>query len=138
VSGEKRKKGGNKMSKEEFNLIKEEAIEKVLQKYFAGDLNSAKKAAMKQLLETVLDEIMRSERRIFLQGSTDNKANGYYPRTLTGGSWRLDIDVPRDRRGQFRPHILPEPYRRTESSYVDLLISLIANGYTESQLMRSL
>jgi len=34
VSGEKGKKGG-KISMEDFNLIKEEAIEKVLQKYFA-------------------------------------------------------------------------------------------------------
>jgi len=36
------------------------------------------------------------------------------------------------------PHILPEPYKRTEASYVELLISLIANGYTESQLLRAL
>jgi transposase-like protein len=136
VSGEKRK--GGKISMEDFNLIKEEAIEKVLQKYFQGDLNSAKKAAMKQLLETVIDEIMKTERKMFLQGSTDNKGNGYYPRTLTAGSWKLDIDVPRDRKGQFRPHILPEPYKRTEASYVELLMSLVANGYTESQLMRSL
>jgi len=47
-------------------------------------------------------------------------------------------DVPRDRKGQFRPHILPEPYKSTEASYVELLISLIANGYTESQLLREL
>ena len=44
------------MSREGFDLIKEEAIEKVLQKYFQGDLNSERKAAMKQLLETALDE----------------------------------------------------------------------------------
>jgi hypothetical protein len=41
VSGEKRK--GGKISMKDFNLIKQEAIEKVLQKYFAEDLNSAKK-----------------------------------------------------------------------------------------------
>lgn len=137
MSGKESEKGG-KMSREGFDLIKEEAIEKVLQKYFQGDLNSERKAAMKQLLETALDEIMKSERRIFLQGSTDNKGNGYYSRRLTAGSWKLDIEVPRDRKGEFRPHILPEPYKRTENSYVDLLISLIANGYTDSQLMRSL
>jgi len=140
VSGEKRK--GGKISMEDFNLIKEEAIEKVLQKYFAEDLNSQRKAAMKQLLETAIDEIMKTERRIFLQGSTDNKGQRDKGieglRTLTAGSWKLDIDVPRDRKGQFRPHILPEPYKRTEASYVELLISLIANGYTESQLLRAL
>jgi transposase-like protein len=137
VSGKKRKKGG-KMSREEFGFIKDAAIEEVLQKYFTEGLEPARKAAMKQLLEIALDEIMKSERRVFLRRDTNNKGNGYYPRTLTAGSWKLDIEVPRDRKGQFRPHVLPDPYKRTEHSYVDLLMSLVANGYSESQLMRSL
>jgi len=49
---------------------------------------------MKQLLETAIDEIVKTERRIFLQGSTDNKGNGYYPGTLTAGSWKLDMMSP--------------------------------------------
>jgi transposase-like protein len=50
----------------------------------------------------------------------------------------LNVNVPRDRNGDFRPHVLPEPYRRTDDSYVDLLTSLIINGYSESQLLMSL
>jgi len=57
---------------------------------------------------------------------------------LTTGSWKLNINVPRDRNGQFRPHLLPQPYKRVDDSYVDLLMSLVINGYSDSQLLLSL
>ncbi len=57
---------------------------------------------------------------------------------MTTGSWKLNINVPRDRNGQFRPHLLPQPYKRVDDSYVDLLMSLVINGYSDSQLSLSL
>jgi len=38
----------------------------------------------------------------------DNKANGYYERSLNTGSFKLNINVPRDRKGKFRPQIIPK------------------------------
>ncbi len=54
------------------------------------------KVAMHRFLEELLDEIMKGERSIFLENSMNNKGNGYYPRELTTGSWRLNINVPQD------------------------------------------
>jgi len=48
------------------------------------------------------------------------------------------ISVPRTRTGDFRPHILPEPYKRVDESYTDLLMSLVINGYSESSLLNTL
>jgi len=50
----------------------------------------------------------------------------------------LEISVPRTRTGDFRPHILPEPYKRVDESYTDLLMSLVINGYSESSLLNTL
>lgn len=117
--------------------MKDESIEAVLNRYLQGR-DIPKKVAMRQLLEDLLDEIMKGERTVFLERSLENKGNGYYPRELTTGSWKLDVNVPRDRRGDFRPYVLPDPYKRTDDSYVDLLMSLVVNGYSESQLITSL
>jgi transposase-like protein len=117
--------------------MKDESIEAVLNRYLQGE-DIPKKVAMRQLLEDLLDEIMKGERTVFLERSLENKGNGYYPRELTTGSWKLDVNVPRDRRGDFRPYVLPDPYKRTDDSYVDLMMSLVINGYSESQLMTSL
>jgi transposase-like protein len=81
---------------------------------------------------------MESERAIFLEKETNNKANGFYPRSLTTGSFKLNLQVPRDRKSKFRPHILPDPYKRTDKNYIDLIMSLVVNGYSESQLWASL
>jgi len=80
----------------------------------------------------------KGERSVFLENSPDNKRNGYYPRNLTTGSWRLRVNMPRDRNGEFRPQVLPEPYKRVDESYVDLFMGLVVNGYSESQLLLSL
>jgi len=126
------------MDQETFDRIKEEAIEEVLKKYFKGSLNNQEKVAMHRLLEELLEEIMKGERKIFLENHSNNKGNGYYSRSLSAGSFKLNLNVPRDRNGEFRPQVLPEPYKRVDESYVDLLMSLVINGYSESQLLMSL
>jgi len=125
------------MDKETFERIKEKAIEDVIKRHF-GTLEPREKFAMRRFLEEVLEGIMKGERDIFLENSHNNKGNGYYQRSLSAGSFKFNLRVPRDRNGEFRPHILPEPYKRTDESYVDLLMSLVINGYSESQLMASL
>ncbi len=112
------------MDQETFERIKEEAIEEVLKKHFKGKLNSQEKVAMLQFLEEMLEAIMKGERKVFLESSSNNKGNGYYPRSLSAGSFKLNLNVPRDRNGEFRPHVLPEPYKRVDESYVDLLMRL--------------
>lgn len=126
------------MDRDTFEVIKDKAIEATLNKHLQGNLKTHEKVAMRQLLEELLDEIMKGERGIFLENSLSNKGNAYYPRDLTTGSWKLNVNVPRDRNGNFRPYVLPEPYKRVDESYVDLLMSLVINGYSESQLLMSL
>ncbi|HDN59121.1 MAG TPA: hypothetical protein ENF20_04115 [Candidatus Marinimicrobia bacterium] len=42
-----------------------------------------------------------------LQNSENNKANRFFTRTLSTGDLTLNLNVPRDRKGLFRPAILP-------------------------------
>ncbi len=78
------------------------------------------------------------KREIYLKNSPGNKGNGYYHRQFSEGSFCLDLTVPRDRHGEFRPYILPQPYQRVGASYTDVLYSLIINGYSPAQLHRTL
>ncbi len=126
------------MEESSFEKIKERAIEATLNKYLSENVKIQERIALQRLLEELLDEIMKGERSIFLENSPNNKGNGYYPRNLAAGSWRLRLNVPRDRQGEFRPQVLPEPYKRVDESYVDLLMGLVVNGYSESQLLLSL
>ncbi|WP_083766933.1 hypothetical protein [Sulfurihydrogenibium sp. YO3AOP1] len=35
---------------------------------------------------------------------------------------------------KIRPQILPDPYKRVNEDYIDLLVSLVSNGYSESKI----
>ena len=96
--------------------------------------------ALRELLESVLESVMESEREVFLNKSNtnNNKGNGHYLRNLVAGSWKLNLDVPRDRNGDFRPYALPDKYKRTDESYVDLLKSIVSNGFSDGQLTLTL
>lgn len=126
------------MDEQTLEEIGTRAVDRVVEKYFPGGEDNSKKKAMRHLLEDLVNSIMKEERGMFLDHSRENKGNGYYPRDFTTGSWKLNVNVPRDRKGDFRPYVLPEPYQRVDDSYVDLLMSLVINGYSESQLMHSL
>jgi len=48
------------------------------------------------------------------------------------------LSVPRDRKGEFRPSLLPDRWKHSDSEYQFLLISLIANGYSKGEIKRTL
>lgn len=128
------------MNNSTYTSITQQAVSDVVEKLFSEDKHTGS-TAISHLLSELINRIMVAEREIYLSQhdiSGNNKANGYYPRSLNAGSFRLGIDVPRVRSGYFRPHILPEHYSRNDSSYVDLLVSLIINGYSPSQISATL
>lgn len=121
------------MDKETFERIKKESIEKVIEKRLGG-ASQIEKTAIKALLEDTLNQLMLSERGIFLDKDENNKGNGFYRRDLATSGGDLELSVPRDRKNGFRPFILPEKWKRTDKTYENLLMSLVVNGYSESKL----
>ena len=125
------------MRKEEIEKLKA-SLESLTEDYLTKDILNRQKLGVKEFIELVMETLMNSERKVFLSEEEDNKANGYYGRTLNAGSFKIDLNVPRDRKGKFRPKTLPEPYRRVNEDYVNLLMSLVANGYSESKIESTL
>lgn len=105
-----------------YETVKNMAIEKVLNQYSSD--SDPSRPALKKLLEDLLDWFMLSERQIYLLNNENDKGNGFYDRKLATPMGNLDISVPRTRTGDFRPYILPEPYKRVDNSYTDFLMSL--------------
>lgn len=58
---------------------------------------------------------------------TDNKRNGHSTKTLKSQYGEFQIDVPRDRNGEFEPRLIPK-YQRVISGIEEKVISLYAHG----------
>src|SRR5699024_5051569 len=56
-----------------------------------------------------------------------NKRNGHSPKTLKSQYGEFQIDVPRDRNGEFEPKLIPK-YQRDISGIEEKVISLYARG----------
>ena len=106
------------------SIDKDKVISEILKSYLE-EREQKGSPSIRALLEMLLDTLMKAEREVFLKNSDSNKANGHYSRSLNSGSFKLDLQVPRDREGEFRPTVLPDKWRRSDSEYQALLISLI-------------
>jgi transposase-like protein len=119
--------------KEYFEKILDRSTEELVKELFPNGIATQEKIGIRKLLESAVELVMNQERNIFLENDNDNKANGYYERSLNTGSFKFNINVPRDRKGKFRPQILPNPYKRVNEDYINLLMSLVSNGYCRKQ-----
>ncbi len=82
---------------------------------------------------------MKREREHFLDLFQGNQANGFYTRQLHLSLGKLNLRVPRVRYGKaFRPALLPPRWKRVEKDYEQLLLAMLANGYSQAQMERAL
>jgi transposase-like protein len=102
-------------------------------------IQEGEKPGLSMLLESLLNKVMERERDRHLGLYPQAQANGFYERQLSLTMGKLDLKVPRVRAGQeFRPAILPARWRRVDKDYEELLVAMLANGYSQSQIERSL
>lgn len=87
--------------------------------------------------EQIIDEVkekfeklMKTEREAYLQeeATDDNAANGYYNRDLDTEFGKIqDLDVPRDREGEFRTRLFSK-YQRRDDWLEEAVIQMYARG----------
>ena len=113
------------LAKEQIRqIVKENDIQSV------GDIY----AFFKDNFKDILQEMLEAEMDVSLGYSknnkeieTDNKRNGYSPKTVKSQYGQFQLDIPRDRNNEFEPKIVAK-YQRDISGIEDQVISLYAKG----------
>ena len=82
------------------------------------DVNAVMRDMMSVILEGTLDEEMDEElgysKYDYKNKQTDNSRNGYSQKTMHTSYGDMEIDIPRDRNGEFEPQIIKK-YQNTLS-----------------------
>jgi putative transposase len=86
------------------------------------------------LFREFMSAFMKKERDFYLEEHSDDKANGFYERALASAAGNLELLTPRVRSGLFRSFLLPEPWKRQDLSYDNLLISLLLQSYSPGKI----
>lgn len=87
------------------------------------------KDMLQELLEAEMDASIGYTKNNKQDAASDNKRNGYSPKTVKSQYGEFQVDIPRDRAGEFEPKIIPK-YQRDISGIEEKVISLYSRGMT--------
>lgn len=98
-----------------------------------------KEGLIKQLSKCILERALEAEMQDHLgydryeRNSSENARNGSFKKNLTTENGQLELEVPRDRKGDFEPVIVKKKQTRIEG-LDDKIISLYAKGMSVSDI----
>lgn len=85
-------------------------------------------------LDAELDEELGYSRYDYKNKDTDNSRNGHSSKTLKTSFGEVDIDIPRDRKGEFDPVILKKNQTSISQDVEEKILSMYAKGMTTSDI----
>lgn len=81
------------------------------------------------MLEAEMDQKLGYSKYDYQNKETDDSRNGYSKKTVTSSMGAIDLDIPRDRKGEFEPQIVKK--NQTDISNIeDQVLSMYAKGMT--------
>lgn len=103
-----------------------------------ADINELFKAMVGSVLENGLDAELEEElgysKYDYKNRETDNYRNGHSPKRLKTSFGEMDINVPRDRNGEFDPQIVKKQQTTLSGDIEEKIISMYAKGMTTSDI----
>jgi len=102
-----------------------------------GPLSHLLKDVIQTLLNQEMTDHLGYEHNDARSKKTDNSRNGYSQKTIKTDSGLIEIDIPRDRKGEFEPQIIPKN-KTTTTDLEKKIISMYAKGMTTKDISEHL
>lgn len=113
-----------------------EFINSLLEHYKPGDAHDVQEMlkdllgdTLQGMLEAEMDEKLGYSKYDYRNKETDDSRNGYSKKTVTSSMGEIDLDIPRDRKGEFEPQIVKKNQTGI-SNIEDQVLSMYAKGMT--------
>jgi transposase-like protein len=94
-----------------------------------GLLSQVTKAVLERALDEELTDHLGYDKHDVAGRGSGNSRNGTSPKVLLTGAGAVDLDIPRDRNGNFEPKVVPKGTTRLKG-FNDRIVSLYARGMT--------
>ena len=80
----------------------------------------------KEFMKNMIENMLKAEIEEFVDNN-DTSKNGYYSKTVRSDGGEIKLDIPRDRKSEFKPQIVKKG-QRTISGIDDKIIAMYARG----------
>ena len=105
------------------------------------DVQDFVKMLTAETIQTALDAELESElgysKYDYKIKDTDNSRNGYSQKTVQGSNGELEINVPRDRNGEFEPQLVKK-HQTDVSGIEDQVIFLYSQGVSTRDIQKTM
>lgn len=105
------------------------------------DVHALVKMLTAETIQTALDAELESElgysKYDYKNKRTDNSRNGYTPKTVQGSLGEMEIQVPRDRKGEYEPELVKK-HQTDVSAIEDKVIFLYSQGVSTRDIQKTL
>ena len=91
-------------------------------------------AALEGGLEAELDEELGYSKYDYRNKETDNSRNGHSSKTMKTSFGDMELDIPRDRNGEFEPRLIKKHQTTLSGDIEEKIISMYAKGMTENDI----
>lgn len=115
---------------------RKEFIDSLISHYNPKDVNDVQEMlkdllgdTLQGMLEAEMDEHLGYTKYDYRNKEVDDSRNGYSPKTVTSSMGEIDLDIPRDRKGEFEPQVVKK-HQTDISSIEDQVLSMYAKGMT--------
>ena len=100
-------------------------IQEMLKALFAG--------TMEDMLKAELDSDLGYKKNSQEAKTTDNRRNGSYPKKVTSNMGEIELNIPRDRKGEYEPELIPKGSHDV-SALEEKVLSLYAKGTSDRDI----
>ena len=121
--------------------ITNEVLDQILKDYEKPEDLLSENGLLQQLTKALVERALNGELTHHLGYkkhdpagyNSGNSRNGRTPKTLKGKRGQVEIEVPRDRNGEFEPQLIKKNQKRFDQ-LDEKIISLYARGMTQSEI----
>lgn len=92
---------------------------------------------LQDMLESEMDEYLGYSKYDYRNKETEDSRNGYSAKTVTSSMGPIELDIPRDRNGEFEPQIVKK-HQTDISTIEDQVLSMYAKGMTTRDISKHL
>jgi putative transposase len=125
--------------------INPELLDELLKEYKSPDDMFGTDGLLQQLTKALVERAMQAELTHHLGyekhaadgDNSGNSRNGSFPKTIKGKRGQMQINVPRDRAGQYQPQLIKKGQTRFDG-FDDKIISMYSRGMTVREIQAHL
>ena len=128
------------MKKPRINPEGHELLRQVVEQYQPKTINDIQEM-LKDLFADTIEDMLKAELDTELgyaknsqnPKQTDNRRNGSYPKKVTSTMGEIELDIPRDRMGEYKPELIPKGSHDV-SALEEKVLSLYGKGTSDRDI----